>query len=250
MPHSRTSNGVEPVGLGTLLERTWSGLTGRRRRPSAPTLFRLAERYRNEGRYEDAAALIAQGLEQAPQSRVGHLLSAYLHLTRREIEPAKLALSRVLKLDPYHPRALLGLARIGLEEGDLEGAKTSLDRALQLYPDFPEAQALRQMVGSGSPPRDVLAMHADGTLVSAQGGGEATPAFVQHLTLVYRMASATLARAGLGPLRRAVVQTEAEQTFLLSDTGLLLSATLDGDVEADAGFAQLERLRTRLAVNA
>jgi len=41
-----------------------------------------------------------------------HLLSAYLSIARREIEPARQALLHVLTLDAHHPRALLGLARI------------------------------------------------------------------------------------------------------------------------------------------
>jgi len=51
-----------PVGLATFLERTWSGLTGLVRPRSAATMFRLADQYRHEGRYEEAADLITEGL--------------------------------------------------------------------------------------------------------------------------------------------------------------------------------------------
>ena len=68
------------MGLATFLERTWSGLTGLVRPRSAATMFRLADQYRHEGRYEEAADLITEGLRVAPNIAVGHLLDAYLHV--------------------------------------------------------------------------------------------------------------------------------------------------------------------------
>src|SRR5260370_9044451 len=65
---------------------------------------------------------------------------------------AKTSFRRVLSLDPYHPRALFGLARIALEEGDIEGCRPFLDRAIQYFPDFPEAKALQEMVATWSAP--------------------------------------------------------------------------------------------------
>ena len=47
------------MGLGTFLGRTWSSITGLVRPRSAASLFRLADQYRHEGRYEDAAELVA-----------------------------------------------------------------------------------------------------------------------------------------------------------------------------------------------
>src|SRR6266536_3536119 len=84
----------------------------------------------------------------APKNGVGHLLSAYHHLAFRQIGPAKSEFQSVLDLDPYHPRALLGLAKIALEERDLAACRPFLDKALQYYPDFPEARALQEMVSS------------------------------------------------------------------------------------------------------
>ena len=260
------------MGLGTLLERTWSGITSLVRPPTTPTLFRKADAFRHEGRYEEAADLVAQGLLQAPNSGVGHLLSAYLHVVFREMGPAKTAFRRVLTLDPYHPRALFGLARIALEEGDYEGCKPFLDRALQYYPDFPEAKALQEMVASWTAPRaraagtaftmpipterlrppvgsrDLVLTHTDGTLVFGQGNEERQRHLAQHMTQVYRIASATLARAGLGPLRRAAVEGAKEMTFLRSDAGLVLSVTFSHDTEVGAGLVQIGRLWTELDV--
>lgn len=258
------------MGLATFLERTWSGLTGLVRPRSAASLFRLADQYRHEGRYEEAADLIAEGLRLAPNISVGHLLDAYLHVVFRDMPAAKESFRRVLALDPYHPRALFGLARIALEEGDIEGCRPFLDRAIQYFPDFPEAKALQEMVATWSAPavaapaavgtistdrlrpppgaRDLILTHTDGTLVFAQGSEERQRQLAQHMTQVYRIASATLARAGLGPLRRGVVEGASEMTFLRSDGGVILGVALPRDIDVGAGLVQVGRLWTDLNI--
>lgn len=258
------------MSLATFLERTWSGLTGLVRPRSAASLFRLADQYRHEGRYEEAADLIAEGLRLAPNISVGHLLDAYLHVVFRDMPAAKESFRRVLALDPYHPRALFGLARIALEEGDIEGCRPFLDRAIQYFPDFPEAKALQEMVATWSAPavaapaavgtistdrlrpppgaRDLILTHTDGTLVFAQGSEERQRQLAQHMTQVYRIASATLARAGLGPLRRGVVEGASEMTFLRSDGGVILGVALPRDIDVGAGLVQVGRLWTDLNI--
>jgi tetratricopeptide (TPR) repeat protein len=258
------------VSLATFLERTWSGLTGLVRPRSAASLFRLADQYRHEGRYEEAADLIAEGLRLAPNISVGHLLDAYLHVVFRDMPAAKESFRRVLALDPYHPRALFGLARIALEEGDIEGCRPFLDRAIQYFPDFPEAKALQEMVATWSAPavaapaavgtistdrlrpppgaRDLILTHTDGTLVFAQGSEERQRQLAQHMIQVYRIASATLARAGLGPLRRGVVEGASEMTFLRSDGGVILGVALPRDIDVGAGLVQVGRLWTDLNI--
>jgi tetratricopeptide (TPR) repeat protein len=260
------------VSLATFLERTWSGIAGLVRPRSAASLFRLADQYRHEGRYEDAAELITEGLRISPNIAVGHLLDAYLHVVFREMPAAKASFRRVLALDPYHPRALFGLARIALEEGDIEGCRPFLDRAIQYFPDFPEAKALQEMVATWAAPavpaatsvgavsperlrlppgaRDLVLTHADGTLVFAQAGEERQKQLAQHMTQVYRIASATLARAGLGALRRGVVEGGSETTFLRSDGGVILGMTLAREVEVGAGLVQVGRLWTDLNIKA
>lgn len=260
------------MGLATFLERTWSGLTGLVRPRSAASLFRLADQYRHEGRYEDAADLIAEGLRVAPNIAVGHLLDAYLHVVFREMPAAKTSFRRVLSLDPYHPRALFGLARIALEEGDIEGCRPFLDRAIQYFPDFPEAKALQEMVATWSAPaiaapgavgtvnterlrlpqnaRDLILTHADGTLVFAQGDEERQRQLALHMTQVYRIASATLARAGLGAMRRGVVEGASEMTFVRSDGGVILGIALPHDTEVGAGLVQMSRVWTDLNIKA
>ena len=235
-------------------------------------LFRLADRHRNQGRYDEAAQLVALGLRQAPDSSVGHLISAYLHMAGRRMTLAKSELHRVLAVDPYHPRALLGLARIDIEDQDLEGATTLLDRALEYYPDFAEARALREMLeswprtqtdlgkvpASASPrsaspsagERDVIALRTDGNLILAGADEERGDQLARHVMQVYRTASATLARAGLGSLRSAAIDTGSCMMFLLKDADIVFSATLDGAIEVGAGLAQVARLRADLGVKA
>ncbi|HET7876806.1 MAG TPA: tetratricopeptide repeat protein [Methylomirabilota bacterium] len=258
------------MSLGTLLERTWTGLTSIIRPPTPAQLFRRADQYRHEGRYEEAAELITQGLRLAPNSGVGHLLAAYLHLVFREIGAAKNAFRRVLHIDPYHPRALFGLARIALEEGNYDECKPFLDRALQYYPDFPEAKALQEMVASWTQPhapvrapatpiqkerlrvptggRDLILVQTDGAPIFAQGPGERQRQLAQHMTQVFRIATATLARAGLSSLRRGVVERLGDLTVLRCDAGLVLSVTLPPATEIGAGLVQVGRIWTDLDI--
>jgi tetratricopeptide (TPR) repeat protein len=235
-------------------------------------LFRRADQCRNEGQYDEAALLVARGLRLAPDSSVGHLIAAYLHVARCQMRPAESEFHRVLALDPYHPRALVGLAKIRIEHQDLEGAEALLDRALQYYTDFAEARALREMLvdrprtaadrrtappsGSRRAPstpareRDVVVIRTDGDLVFTRTDEDRGRQLAQHVMQVYRTASATLSRAGLGSLRRAAIDTGSCMTFLLRDADLVVSATLGGNVEVGAGFARIGRLRADLGIKA
>jgi tetratricopeptide (TPR) repeat protein len=255
------------VGLLRLLSRIWDAITSFTRPPNPATLFRRANLYRQEGRFEEAAELVSQGLRLAPNNGVGHLLSAYLHLAFRQIGPAKSEFQSVLDLDPYHPRALLGLAKIALEERDLATCRPFLDKALQYYPDFPEARALQEMVASWSmtpepqgqrpvyegPPiqlekpaggREFVLTQADGTLVFSQQGDKDAEDLAGHVTQVYRIASATLQRAGLGALRRGIVQAATETTFFRSNDKLILALSFPQDVKVGFGLLETDKLWT------
>jgi tetratricopeptide (TPR) repeat protein len=264
------------MGLGTLLEHTWNGISGLGRSSSATALFRRADQYRSEGRYREASQLVARGLAQVPDSIVGHLLSAYLCMARREIEPAKFALRHVLTLDPYQPRALLGLARIVLEEGDPDGAVPLLDKALAFYPNFPEAQALRDMIEnwpSAATPstmeiprlevsessstdrpaaRDLIVTQSDGTLVRAGTDVEDERAkpLAAHQTQVLRMATAILKRAGVGALEHAAIETTAGTTLLVREGDMYLSAMVDEAIDASAALTGVGSLWATVGIPA
>jgi tetratricopeptide (TPR) repeat protein len=258
------------VGLQRLLSRIWEAITSLTRPPNAATLFRRADLYRQEGRFEEAAELVAQGLRLAPNNGVGHLLSAYLHLAFRQIGPAKSEFQSVLQLDPYHPRALLGLAKIALEERAISECRPFLDKALQYYPDFPEARALQEMVsgwstaaaGAGQAPayagpplqvdrlkppaggREFVLTQPDGTLVFAQHGDKDAEDLAAHVTQVFRIASATLQRAGLGALRRGIVQAATETSFFRSNDRLILALSFPHDVKIGYGLLETDKLWT------
>jgi tetratricopeptide (TPR) repeat protein len=261
-----------PVSLAALLERTLHGVKRAQDDATPAMLFRRADRCRNEGRYDEALGLVSMGLRLAPHSSAGRLISGYVHMAGRRMDRARSEFQRVLAVDPHHPRALLGLARIQIEDQDLGGAKTLLDRALLYYPDFPEAQALRDML-EGWPPvqaeapavpaiafrgqvsasgreRDVIVLRTDGSLLLTGTDEERGRQLAQHAMQVYRTASATLARAGLGALRSAAIDTGSHMSFLLKDADILFSATMDGTVEVAAGLAQAARLRSDLGVKA
>jgi len=258
------------VGLLRLLSRIWDAITSFTRPPNAATVFRRADLYRQEGRFEEAAELAAHGLRLAPNNGVGHLLSAYLHLAFRQIGPAKGEFQAVLALDPYHRRALLGLAKIALEKRDVAACRSLLDKALQYYPDFPEARALQDMVSSwtmtpavpgqhpvyAGPPiqveklkppagrREFVLAQADGTLVFSHQGDKDAVDLATYVTQVYRIASATLQRAGRGALRREIVQAVTETTYFRSNDRLIPALSFPEDVKVGVGLLETDKLWT------
>jgi len=130
-----------------VLTRVWNALRRPRRTVSSVELLQRAERCRREGRFEEGAALVHEALQREPRSTLAHLLAGYLHAALRDPEAAAAAFRAALALDPEHPRAMLGLARIALDRGDAGACRELLERTLRVYPDFPEAHALLEAVG-------------------------------------------------------------------------------------------------------
>lgn len=254
-----------------VLTRLWNRLTGATPSPMTVRIFQRARRCRDEGRFEEAADLVAEGLRLDPDSLVGHLLAGSLHAVFRETRQARAAFERVLALDPMHPRALLGLARTALEEGEAGTCTLLLRRALARYPDFPEAQALLDVVlnpPAPNPParatatrpaprggairadrlrvpadgRETLLARVDGTLIFAQPRGLRTDELAARVAQLCKVASATLARSGLGALHHAVVDGAADRTFVRADGELVLSLAFSREVRIDTALAHLERV--------
>jgi tetratricopeptide (TPR) repeat protein len=252
------------VGFGALLERAITGIATTVRRASPAEVFRRADRLRHEGRYAEAAALVAEGLNRSPRSAAGHLLAAYIHFSSRDMASARDAFQRVLAIDPDHPRALLGLARLALEDGHPEAAAPHLRRALQYHPDFPEAAALQEMIASwtasrsdvapapgaegaraiGPEPgsRDTILARADGTAVFADCDEGRRPALAHHVVQIARVAASTLARAGLGALRQGAVEGSRDTVYLLADARFVLSAAMPETTVPSDGLGRLERI--------
>ncbi len=262
MPHDLAGN------LNALarvrLPRIWPRGRRRRRRSSTVQIFRQASRHRDEGLFEEAALLVEQGLRLDPDNLVGLLLAGSLHTVFREMTLARVAFERVLAIDRTHPRALLGLARIALEQGDPGTCSELLQRALDRYPDFPEARALLEVVQTtaqaapaASPPpatlrldrirvptdsREALLARIDATLIFAQPRGSRTEELAQRTAQLCRLAGAMLARSGLSALHHAVIEGAAETAFLRADGHVVLSIAFGRDVELAAGLAHLERV--------
>jgi tetratricopeptide (TPR) repeat protein len=249
-----------------VLTRLWRTVKGERSPVTTVQLFRQASRCRDQGKFEEATSLVAQGLRLDPDNVVGLLLAGSLHTVFREAHLARAAFERVLALDPRQPRALLGLARIAFEEGEAGTCMEVLRRALAHYPEFPEAQALLEVVRSVGVPvapaptprpvvhvdrlrvpvdsREALLARVDATLIFAQPRGARTEEIAALTSQLCRVASAMLARSGLGPLHHAVIEGAAETTFLRTDGEVVLSIAFGRDIDTSAGLAHLERVWT------
>jgi len=242
--------------MSAVLDRLWrSG--GRKRNPT--DLFGQADRLRREGRYAEAATLVTSGLALDPNSVTGHLLAAYLHAAQRTIEPAKREFRWVLSRDPVHPRALLGLARLALEEGDLVGCRECLSSALRAYPDFPEARAVLDALTAASPTNAAPAA-APTRLerVRLPGGARALVVVDTHgqvlaerpevedagprLARIAGLAGAALQRAGFGPLRRAIIDDHEQTEFVRADGTLTLGLALPRTTLIPQGLLEVNRL--------
>jgi len=256
------------VDVGSLLEQAWKGLAALVRpvmpsRPTASALFLRADQCRQDGQYDEAQRLVAEGLALAPENSTGHLLAASLHLAGRDTAAAHSAFRRALELDPYHPRALLGLARIAFEEGEIAGARGHLARALEYHQDFPEAEALLGLLEGWTPPapgstgattgrldrlavppraRDLVLMDEAGATVAAGPGPAREPVLLAHLAQVKHISASALARSDLGPLRRGYVDCDGALTVLRADDGRLVAVTLPAGTAPAEGWRQLDRV--------
>jgi tetratricopeptide (TPR) repeat protein len=252
-----------------LFARIWHRVRGKRRQPTSGLTFRRAQRLRDEGRYRRAAGLVDEALLHDPRSVVGHLLAASLHMVLRETGQARISFERVLALEPTQPRALLGLARVELEDGQTAACCALLNRALARYPDFPEARALlevaRELAATADARRDAtsngaahadrlrlpaesreaLFVRADATVIVAEPSGPRIEAVAARAVKLAGVATAMLGRAGLGPLRRAVIEGAAETTYLRRDDAALLTLSFDRDMKSATALEHLERVWRR-----
>jgi Tfp pilus assembly protein PilF len=86
----------------------------------------------NEGRYDEALALLRDGLTLYPHAVELHVGVAYAHLAREAIAWARQAFERALGLDPDHEDALAGLGEVLLKLGDQAGALRAFQRIVVL----------------------------------------------------------------------------------------------------------------------
>jgi tetratricopeptide (TPR) repeat protein len=247
--------------------RLLKAMTGSRQPETVMAMFRQAGRHRDAGRFEEAVALVERGLKADADNIVGHLMAGSLHAVFREMDRAKAEFERVLTLDPGQPRALLGLARIAMEQDENDRSVELLHRALGRYPDFPEAAALLAVVTTAAPARpsrpsspapvvqpdrlrvpsesrETLIARSDSTLVFAQPRSPHSGELATRTAHLHRLAAALVARAGLGALHHAIIEGAAETTYLRTDGDAMLSLTFGRDIETAAALTHLERVWT------
>jgi len=228
-----------------------------------PEALRRAEQRRREGRYAEAGALVTRALELDRDNLHAHLLAAYLHVARRATAPAKAEFRWVLGHDANHARALIGLARVALEEDDARACHDLLRRALRFYPEFPEAaallEALRAKESSPAPRaalpaprverlrlpgtgRALVVGRADGSLLAAQPATEDAREVSEALARVLRLAAASLHRCGLGVVHRAIIDDGGDAVFVRTDGDLVVSLTLPRTTDPTQGLLDVNRL--------
>jgi predicted regulator of Ras-like GTPase activity (Roadblock/LC7/MglB family) len=245
----------------SLLRRLWGGAP--RTSLRVAEALRRAEQRRRDGWY-DEAALVARVLELDPQNLHAHLLAGYLHAARRAPAPAKAEFGWVLGHDANHPRALVGLARIALEENDARVCQELLRRALRCYPEFPEAAALLHALhareASAVPAQQVAAAarmerlrlpgggrafivgRADGGLVASLPTAADAKDIAESMARVLRLAAAALQRAGLGAAHRAIVEDDRDAVFIRTDGELVVSLALQRATDPIQGLLDVNRL--------
>ncbi|MCC6319746.1 MAG: tetratricopeptide repeat protein [Gemmatimonadaceae bacterium] len=86
----------------------------------------------NEGRYEDALAMLREGLGVYPAAVGLHVGVGYARLAREEIAWARRAFDEALALDADHEDALAGLGEVLIKLGQLEQARAVFARTLEL----------------------------------------------------------------------------------------------------------------------
>jgi len=249
-----------------LFAKIWHWVRGDKRPPTSALALRQARRLRDEGRYRRAAGIVDKALLHDPRNVGGHLLAASLHMALRETRRARASFERVLALDPTQPRALLGLARIELEDGEAAACCALLSRALARYPDLPEARAVLEVargllapahakryatpngaveahrLGLPAESGEALFALADATKIVAVPHEPGTDAVAARAVRLSKVATAMLGRAGLGPLRHAVIEGAVETTYLRSDDTALLTLSFDRDMKSTTALRHLERV--------
>lgn len=93
----------------------------------------------NEGRYDDALAILKDGITLYPHCIELHVGMAYAYLAREDYAWARRSFAHALSLDPDHEDGLAGVGETRLKLGDRDGAIHAFERILQLgFGDDPD----------------------------------------------------------------------------------------------------------------
>jgi Flp pilus assembly protein TadD len=86
----------------------------------------------NEGKFDDALAVLREGLVLYPASVELHVGEGYARLARDEFAWARRSFAEALTLDPEHEDGLAGMGETLLRFGQIEHARTNFRRILEL----------------------------------------------------------------------------------------------------------------------
>ncbi len=86
----------------------------------------------NEGRYDEAVAVLKEGLEVYPDALELHVGLGYARLAREEFAWSRRSFETSLQIDPEHEDALAGLGEVLLKLGQREAGLRCFDRVMEL----------------------------------------------------------------------------------------------------------------------
>src|SRR6185436_1157567 len=113
-------------------------------RTSAPELVAMAVALRFDNNWDDANANLRAAVKADPRATEANLEWGDIFVEKHAAGNAEASFRDVLKLDPRHPDAHAGLARVLIEQSyDEAGAETEIAAALAVNPRHPRALALR-----------------------------------------------------------------------------------------------------------
>jgi tetratricopeptide (TPR) repeat protein len=109
---------------------------------NARAAYLLATLYAGFGRLDEAVPLFRRTIELAPEFTAARVRLGDALAKMSQPREAADAYAALLKREPSHADALLGLARINLDAGKAGPARERLQQALQAHPNFTAAWAL------------------------------------------------------------------------------------------------------------
>lgn len=107
----------------------------RRRPPFPPAFLELGDRLREQGRFDESAAVLESGLSLVPDAIVLVMGLGYTHLEKGDRQRAQTIFLEVTAAAPGRHDALCALGRVAALEGDYSAAADLYSRALELRPD-------------------------------------------------------------------------------------------------------------------
>lgn len=98
------------------------------------------------GRYRQAASVLEQVIDDAPQSVTAWILLGLVRYDSMDVAGARAAADRVLAIDPDNARVQVLLATLAFDAGDYPAGRTALHRYLKLEPEGPFAADARALL--------------------------------------------------------------------------------------------------------